>query len=342
MIALVGERLGGIVTVLLAVTVATFVLMHQAPGGPWDAKKPVSGTTRRALDARFGLDRPLWINLTALQERWNGGARSPLELTTALFDSQFVRYLTGLLRWDFGPSYKARGSERVQDIIAARFPVSAKLGAIAILFAVGVGLPLGILGALRTGSWLDRGIIALATVVVSVPAFVPAVLLLIALRVWLDVSPLRQPEEWQSFGSAYLLPGMVLGLGTMAYLARLTRDSLLEAREQDYVRTARAKGLSEPRVLRGHVLRNALIPIVTVLGPAAIDLATGSFVIETIFAAPGLGKTFVVAIGARDYPLIMGTTLFYALLIALANATVDITYAALDPRLRGAQRLSTP
>jgi oligopeptide transport system permease protein len=191
-----------------------------------------------------------------------------------------------------------------------------------------------VLGALKQRSWLDYGALAVSTLGVAVPTFVSGLLLLIFMSRQLNVSPLRRPEEWHGFGPAYLLPGMVLGLGTMAYVARLTRASVLEIKRHDFVRTARAKGLGESSVVGRHVLRNALIPVLTILGPAAADLITGSIIIERIFNVPGLGTEFVASIAARDYSMIMGTTLFYAVLIALANVSVDLAYGLIDPRIR--------
>ena len=321
--------------VVLAVAVTTFFLMYRAPGGPWDRQKPLPEATRRSLDAKFGLDKPLWVNPEAVGAARAEGEANPLVLAGAALDSQFFNYLAGLLRFDLGPSYQARGTETVQAIIRATFPASAKVGVVGLVFAVAVGIPLGILGALRQNTWLDHGSVLVATAGVAVPSLVTGVLLAILLSQRFGVSPVRRPEEWEGFGPAYLLPGLVLGIGTMAYVARLTRSSLLEVKRQDYVRTARAKGLSASRVVNRHMLRNALIPVVTILGPAAAELVTGSIIVETIFGVPGLGREFVGSISARDYPLIMGTTLFYAALVAVANVLVDLAYGLIDPRIHG-------
>jgi oligopeptide transport system permease protein len=173
-----------------------------------------------------------------------------------------------------------------------------------------------------------------STLGISVPTFVSGLLLLLFLSRTFSFSPIRTPDEWVGFGPAYILPGIVLGLGTMAYMARLTRSSMLEIKRQDYIRTARAKGLSAKQVVTGHMFRNALIPIVTILGPAAADLVTGSIIIESIFGAPGLGREFVESISKRDYSVIMGTAIFYAVLVALANVLVDLSYGFVDPRIR--------
>ena len=190
------------------------------------------------------------------------------------------------------------------------------------------------IAALRQNSWLDYLCLGTSTLGVSVPTFVSGLLLLLFLSRTLDFSPIRSPEEWYGFGPAYLLPGIVLGLGTMAYIARLTRTSMLEIKRQDYVRTARAKGLASGKVVSTHMMRNALIPIITILGPAAADLVTGSIIIESIFGAPGLGREFVESISKRDYSVIMGTAIFYAILVAIANVLVDLSYGVIDPRIR--------
>jgi oligopeptide transport system permease protein len=197
-----------------------------------------------------------------------------------------------------------------------------------------VGIPLGIIAALRQNTWIDYLSLGTSTIGISVPTFVSGLLLLLFLSRTFSFSPIRSPEEWAGFGPAYFLPGIVLGLGTMAYLARLTRVSMLEIKRQDYIRTARAKGLAGRQVVGAHMLRNALIPIITILGPAAADLVTGSIIIESIFGAPGLGREFVESISKRDYSVIMGTAIFYAVLVALANVVVDLSYGFVDPRIR--------
>lgn len=322
-----------LIPVVLTVAVVTFALMHRAPGGPWDADKPIPAASRAMLDARFGLAKPLWVNRPALSAAWAAGERNPLALARAGLDSQFFGYLAGLVRLDLGPSYQSRGTVEVRDVLAERFPASFRVGVVAVVFAAGVGLPLGLAAALRQNGWTDYLCLAVATAGSAVPSFVSGILLVIFASAVLGVAPVRRPEEWDGFGPAYLLPGIVLGLGTLAYVARLTRASVLEVKRQEFVLTARAKGLAEPAVVGGHVLRNALLPVVTVLGPAAADLITGSFVVETIFNVPGMGREFVASISRRDYPMIMGTTLFYAVLVALANAAVDVCYAVLDPRI---------
>lgn len=328
------RRVLWILLVLLAVATTTFVLMHRAPGGPWDRQKPIPAQVRENLNARFGLDKPLWLNTDAVGAAWAGGTRDPRSLVSAAADSQFGTYLAGALRFDFGPSYQSRGSESVRSVIADKVPVSAKVGIIAVTSAVAAGVPLGVVSALRPRTWADHVVMVVTTVGMVVPAFVTGVLIVVVFSSWFGVSPLRQPEEWHGFSRAYLLPGLVLGLGAVAAITRVTRASVLESSHQDYVRTAEGKGLRRGRVVRSHILRNGLIPVVTLLGPLTADLVAGSVIIERIFGVPGLGREFVTAISARDYPMIMGTTIFYAVLVAVANLMVDLSYGILDPRIR--------
>jgi len=323
-----------VLPVVVTVAAVTFFLMYRAPGGPWSQEKPLPASTVKTLNAKFGLDKPSWINPDKVQDEWNAGTRNPLTLGGAFADSQFLNYMFGVFQFDLGPSYASKGAESVQSVIVDKFPVSAKLGLVAIVFAVVVGMPLGVISALRQNSWIDYSSLVVSTLGVSVPTFVSGLLLLLLLSQALGVSPIRRPDEWNGLGLAYLLPGIVLGLGTMAYVARLTRASMLEVKRQDYVRTARAKGLSGRGVIGRHMLRNALIPVITILGPAAADLVTGSIIIESIFGAPGLGREFVDSIGKRDYSMIMGTAIFYATLIAFANVLVDLSYGFIDPRIR--------
>jgi oligopeptide transport system permease protein len=328
------RRILWVIPVIVAVAAVTFFLMYRAPGGPWDREKTLPAATIKALDAKFGLNKPLWVNPEAVNQSLAEGVRNPVTLAAAFIDSRFLNYMTGVFRLDLGPSYASKGAESVQELIARKFPVSLKLGIVAIIFSVVIGVPLGVTAALRQNTWLDYLSLGTSTLGVSVPTFVSGLLLLLLLSRTFSFSPIRDPEEWIGFGPAYLLPGIVLGLGTMAYIARLTRTSMLEIKRQDYVRTARAKGLASRNVVSSHMLRNALIPIVTILGPAAADLVTGSIIIESIFGAPGLGREFVESISKRDYSVIMGTAIFYAVLVAIANVFVDLSYGFVDPRIR--------
>lgn len=329
------KRVFWIVPVVLVVAAVTFFMMYQAPGGPWDREKPIPAAAQASLNARFGLDKPKWLNVDGMNDLWAEGVVNPVTLGGELFDSQFFSYMTGVFQGDLGPTYQSRGAESVQDVIREQFPVSAKIGLVGLIFAVAVGLPLGVVSALRQNTWLDYTSLMISTVGISIPTFVSGLLVLIFLSQNFGVSPIKRPEAWEgAFSTAYILPGIILGLGTTAYVARLTRSSVLEVKRHDYIRTARAKGLDARPVVIQHMLRNALIPVITVLGPAAADLITGSIIIETIFNAPGIGKEFVNSIGRRDYSVIMGITIFYAVLIAMANVLVDLSYGFVDPRIR--------
>lgn len=322
------RRLLYMVPTLFFVALITFTLMHAAPGGPWDRDleaRQVDKTTQDILNRRFGLDKPLFFNTT-------GGN---------LFDSQFFNYIFGAVRGDLGPSYRQRGLD-VQDILFrppegkpfwnAKFGYSLRLGLLAVGLATILGIPLGIAAALKRNTIIDYISLFLSTVGVSVPNFVLAIFFIIIFASKLKLVKIVQ-QDWNSPG-AWLIPATILGFGTFAFVTRLTRSSLLEIMQQDYVRTARAKGLAERVVVLRHMLRNALIPVVTILGPALAGLVTGSFIIEQMFSFPGSGRAFVTAISQRDYSMIMGTTLIYAVLVAFANLSVDIVYGFLDPRIK--------
>jgi oligopeptide transport system permease protein len=328
------RRLLSLLPVLFFVALASFFLMHQAPGGPFDrdgSQKRVDPATLAALEARFGLDKPSYVNPVRARAEWAGGTRNPVRLGRAFFDSQFFNYLGNALRGDLGPSYRERGKS-VQEILGRQWPYSARLGLVAAAVAVLVGVPLGVAAALRQNSAVDVACLFCATVGFSVPAFVTGLLVIAVfggVLGWISITG----TDWGSWRS-YLAPGLVLGMGTMSYLARITRATMLEVKRQDYIRTARAKGVPERLVVGRHMLRNALIPVVTLLGPAVVDLVTGGVIVESIFGVPGVGGYFVDSIFQRDYSMIMGTTLVYAALIVLANLAVDVSYGLLDPRIR--------
>ncbi len=327
MTAYLFRRFLWMIPVLFFVAFITFILMHSAPGGPWDRDlnaKQIDARTQELLNERFGLDKPLFINTS-------GG--NP-------FDSQFFRYIGGILRGDLGPSYRQRGLT-VQQILfqpprgksfwQSRFGYSARLGMLSLSWAVILGIPFGIVAALNRNSFLDYFALFISTIGVSVPSFVLAIFLLILLATKLHLINIVQ-QEWSS-PSAWITPALILGFGTFAYITRLTRSSMLEVIRQDYVRTARAKGLHETAIIRVHMLRNAMIPVFTVIGPALAGLVIGSFIIESMFGFPGSGRAYVQAVSNRDYSMIMGTTLLYALLVVLGNLMVDISYLLLDPRI---------
>ncbi len=322
------RRIFWLVPVLFFVALITFTLMHSAPGGPWDRDldaRQVDVRTQELLNQKFGLDKPLFFNT-------QGG--NPL-------DSQFFSYVWGAVRGDLGPSYRQRGQD-VQDILFkapedkpfwySKFGYSARLGLLAVLFAIVFGVPLGVIAALNRNTIVDYVTLFISTIGISIPNFVLAIFLIILFASRLKLIKIVQ-QNWESPG-AWIIPAVILGFGTFAYVTRLTRSTLLEVMQQDYIRTARAKGLAERVVVIRHMLRNALIPVVTILGPALAGLVTGSFIIEQMFAFPGMGRAFVTSISQRDYSLIMGTVLVYAFLVAIANLSVDLVYGILDPRIK--------
>ena len=328
MVSYIIRRFFWLVPVLFFVALITFTLMHAAPGGPWDrdlSARQVDSRTQELLNKKFGLDKPLFFNT-------QGGN---------LLDSQFFGYIWGLLHGDMGPSYRQRGLN-IQDILFvppedhpfwdSKFGYSFRLGLLAIGLAMLFGIPLGVIAALNRNTIADYISLFLSTIGISVPNFVLAIFLIVLFASKLKIMKIVQ-QDWSSPG-AWIIPAVILGFGTFAYITRLTRSTMLEVMQQDYVRTARAKGLVERAVVVRHMLRNALIPVVTILGPALAALVTGSFIIEQMFAFPGSGRAFVTAISQRDYSMIMGTTLIYAFLVAFANLTVDIVYGFLDPRIK--------
>ena len=292
-----------IIPVLIFISLITFVLMHSVPGGPWDREKKLAPQVVENLNRRYGLDKPLW--------------------------EQYLTFLSNAAQGDLGVSFIYQ-DRKVTDVIREGFPVTATLATAAIVIAILIGIPLGVLAALRQNSWVDYLCLFFATIGASVPNFVMGIVLMIVLSVGLHLLPTGGWGSWQKV----VMPALALGFYPAALLARMTRASMIEAIRQDYVRTARAKGLVENVILWRHIFKNALIPVVTVLGPWVAILITGSFIIESIFAIPGIGKFYIQGIFARDYGLLMGTTLFYAVVIAFANLFVDLVYAFIDPRIR--------
>ena len=290
------------IPVLIAVATLTFVIMHLVPGGPFDTEKKLPPEIIANIEAKYHLDQPV--------------------------ATQYLLYMKQVLQGDLGPSYKYLGRD-VQDILRDTFPVSLTLGLCALLVVVGLGIPAGVLAAYRPGSTVDRACLLLATLGISVPSFVLGTLLVWALSHKYHLLP---PALWEG-PRHVVMPAFALGAGFAGYIARLTRTTVMEVLTSDYIRTARAKGLPESTILFRHVLRNSLYPIVSVLGPLMAGLITGSFVIEFIFSIPGMGNFFITAVTNRDYPLIMGVTLVYAVLIVVANILVDMIYGWLDPRV---------
>ena len=303
MVRYFAKRLGMMFIALFLILLLTFTLMHSIPGGPFTSDRKVSEEVEAALNEKYHLDRPL--------------------------PEQFLEYVSGILHGDLGPSYRYTGKQ-VNDFIANGFPVSAKLGFITIIFVLLAAIPMGILAAVKNGKWQDMIVMAVATIGVTIPSFVIASGLIYIFAFKFNFLPSFGVESWKG----YILPVIALGGYSVSYMARLMRSSLLEVMGQDYIRTARAKGLSETKVILKHAMRNALIPVITVLGPTIANLLTGSFVVEKIFAIPGLGVHFVNSVSQRDYTTLMGVTIFYASFLMAMIFLVDIFYCLIDPRIK--------
>jgi oligopeptide transport system permease protein len=300
------------VPVLLFVILITFFLAHIAPGSPWDKEgRQLSQATINQLNIKYGLDQPIW--------------------------TQFGIYLWNVLHFDFGTSYQHPG-QSVTSLLLATWPPTVKLGAVSFLVIVFFGVSLGVIAALRQNSFVDYAAVSIATVGASVPNFVVGIVLIILLSNFLYKFT-NQTFFLPTGGYPQDLLHMIMPVATLsflpiAFLARLTRSSTLDSLRQDYVRTAWAKGLRERLVVTRHVLKNSLIPVVTVAGPLFAALITGSLIVETVFQVPGIGRSYIQAIEARDYPMILGTTVLYAALVALLNLIVDVAYVFIDPRVR--------
>jgi oligopeptide transport system permease protein len=289
--------------VLFIVAFITFALMHLVPGGPWSNAKTLAPQVIANLNKKYGLDKPFFV--------------------------QFASYIWNVLHGDLGLSYiyQNRG---VTQILMQGFPITATLGITAFLGALLVGIPLGIAAALKQNSVIDYAAVIFATIFASVPGFVLGILIIILFAVKLHWLP---TSGWGSI-KQLIMPAFALAALPAAFTARITRASMLDVVRQDFIRTARSKGLAERVVLVRHILRNAMIPVVTIAGPEFAALVTGSFIIENLFSIPGIGRLFVQGVFQRDYGLIMGTVLFYAFAIALVNLIVDILYGVIDPRIR--------
>ena len=297
------SRLLQAIPTLWVIATLTFFMTRFAPGGPFDSEKAIAEEIRVKLESHFGLDRPLF--------------------------EQYLIYLQNLLHGDLGPSFKYPEWD-VSELIATAFPVSLTLGILSLLIALWIGIPIGMIAALRRNSWMDYLPMSLSMAGICLPTFVLGPLLIFALSTNLGVLP---PLGWYGPGD-WVLPSLTLGLFYAAYIARLTRAGMLETLQLDYIRTARAKGANSWRILTKHAAKGGLLPVVTFLGPAFAGLITGSFVIESIFFIPGLGKFFVTAAFNRDYTMVLGTVLFYATLIIFLNLLVDVLQAWLDPKAR--------
>lgn len=299
------RRVLWLIPVVFVVSVITFSLMHAAPGTPFQptSDRPIPPSVIEALENQFGLNKPIW--------------------------EQYLSWMGNMLQGDLGPSYRIRGRD-VQQIIGDNVWTSIQLGTMAFGLAVIVGIPLGVIAALRQNKWPDYAATFVSVIGIATPSFVLAVLLILVFSVnlhWFPTQGWRGPEYW-------VLPTIALSGYGIAQVGRYTRASMLEVTRRDYVRTAQSKGLKERTIVTVHMLRNAFIPVVTILGPLLAGLVTGSFVVESVFAIPGIGRFFVDAIFQRDYGIIMATTMLYAVLIAVMNLVVDVAYAWIDPRIR--------
>jgi oligopeptide transport system permease protein len=299
----VTRRLLWIIPVLFAVSVITFLLMHAVPGGPWAREKALPDAVEARLNAQYGLDQPLY--------------------------EQYGRWAIAFATGDLGPSYRYQ-DRNVNDIVADGFWVTFQLGIMAFALAVLVGIPLGILAALGHNRWPDYLTTSISILGVTTPSFVLGILLIVFFSVqlgWFPTGGWEGPETW-------VLPTIALAGFPIAVIARYTRASMLEVTRKDYIRTAHSKGVRNQSVVGRHMIRNALIPVVTILGPTLAFLVTGSFIIERVFNIPGMGQFYLNAISTRDYSLLMAMTMIYAFAVAFLNVVVDVLYAYIDPRIR--------
>lgn len=297
------RRLVTSVATLILVILLTFFLMQMVPGGPFLGENVSPEVTQKLLE-KYGYDQPVLI--------------------------QFKNYMIGLMKGDMGESMVTKAGEPVTGVIATYFPISAKLGLIALALALFVGIPLGLLASVKHNSLFDRFYIFIASLFVSVPSFIMATVSMLVFGVWLAVLPVAYLDHWYS----YILPVFSMAIYPMCNLGRLTRTTMLDVVGQDYIMTAQAKGLSNVKIYVKHALRNALIPVVTSVGPLIAGILTGSFTIEKVFAINGIGKYFISSINARDYTLIMGTTIFFGVILIACNYVVDLMYGVIDPRIK--------
>ena len=338
------RRVLWMIPTLFFVTLITFIIMRSTPGGPWDTNPDSRQNDPRiqaALNRQYGLDKPLYFNPEKAQKLASEGG-NPLQVTQAFFDGQYFNFIVNLTQGKLGPSYRFRGRQ-VEDILLEpspgkpfyqnRITTTFVLGVIAMTLALSVGFPLGLIAGLKQNTPVDNISLLVATIGYGIQSFILGILLIILFSRVLKVVDVLNFDYWENW-SAWLLPAACLAIPTSAFVARLTRTSVIEVMRQDYIRTARAKGLHERLVIFRHILRNALIPVVTFIGPALAGLVTGSFIIEQQFSVNGIGVLFVESINRRDYGVILSLTLLYAFLVAFANLGVDIVYGFLDPRIK--------
>jgi oligopeptide transport system permease protein len=302
-ITYIGRRFLWIIPVLFTVSIITFFLMHAVPGGPWDRDKQLPKGTQDRLNAQYGLDQPVYI--------------------------QYINWAASFIQGDLGPSYRYQ-DRRVNDIVADGIWTTVQLGLMAFALSVIVGIPLGIFAALGHNRGPDYISTSLSIVGIATPVFVLAIILIVLFSVqlgWFPTGGWKGPQYW-------VLPTIALAGFPIAVIARYTRASMLEVTRKDYIRTAHSKGLKDQAVVSRHMIRNALIPVVTILGPTLAFLVTGSFIIERIFGIPGIGQFYITAISTRDYSLLMAMTMLYAFAVAFLNVIVDVLYAYIDPRIR--------
>ncbi|MEI0496104.1 ABC transporter permease [Brachyspira intermedia] len=298
----VKRLLVSLLTLFVIVTI-TFFLMHTVPGGPFVGEKPLSKVALENLNRKYGLDKPLIV--------------------------QYGNYLNNAIKGDLGTSLTKIG-QSVSGTIVRAFPVSFRLGIFSMFISTTIGVLFGIVAALRHGKFADRAVMVAATLGIAVPSFVVATVSIIIFSVKLKLLP---AYGFDSF-SQYIMPGFALSFSSLSFMARLMRSSMLDVIHQDYIKTARAKGISRSIIIFKHALRNAIIPIVTYIGPLAAGILTGSFVVEKIFNIPGLGRYFVESITQRDYPTILGVTIFYGAFLIAMNFLVDLSYGIIDPRIK--------
>jgi oligopeptide transport system permease protein len=303
LIRYLGKRIIFMLISLWLIVTATFLIMHAVPGGPFTSERNVPEEIQRALEAKYGLDKP--------------------------FHEQYLNYLKGIVTWELGPSFKEKSST-VNQIIERGFPVSAHLGLQALIIAVFGGIILGVIAALKHNKWQDYTAMVIAVLGLSVPGFILASFLQYFLAIKLGWFPIAR---WEGFIYT-VLPSIALAASPLAFIARLTRSNMIEVLAQDYIKTAKAKGLHTVTITVKHAIRNALLPVVTYLGPLVANILTGAFVIESIFGVPGLGREFVLSITNRDYTVIMGTTVFYSIILVVMVLLVDIVYTLVDPRIK--------